>query len=63
MKPGGSITGRPDTRLTALAFATDPQLPQITSPNGSSTFLTVVGISADELARMRRPARMRSSPN
>ena len=53
MEPGGPITGRSDTRLTAVAFATDPQLPRITSQNGSSIFLTVVGISAEELARMK----------
>ena len=47
MEPGGPITGRLDTRLTAVAFATDPQLPRITSQNGSSIFLTVVGISAE----------------
>jgi suppressor of fused protein SUFU len=53
MDPGGPITGTPDTRLTALAFADDPQLGAIDTPHGSVRFLTVVGITADELARMK----------
>jgi hypothetical protein len=53
MDPGGPITGKPDTRLTALAFAEDLQLPHIDSPLGSARFLTVVGITADELAQMK----------
>lgn len=53
MDPGGPITGTPDTRLTALAFTDDPQLPAIDTPHGSARFLTVVGITADELARMK----------
>lgn len=51
MDPGGPIT--PDTRLTAVAFATDPELGTINTPNGAVQFLTVVGITADELARMK----------
>jgi hypothetical protein len=53
MDPGGPITGKPDTRLTALAFVADPQLPPIDSPHGSAQFLEVVGITADELAQMK----------
>ena len=53
MDPGGPITGEPGTRLTALAFTKDPQLPPITSELGQAVFLTVVGITADELARMK----------
>ena len=53
MDPGGPITGEPGTRLTALAFAEDPQLPRIESPLGRALFLTVVGVTADELARMK----------
>jgi hypothetical protein len=34
MQPGGPITGSPGTRLTALAFVADPQLPNVDSPNG-----------------------------
>jgi hypothetical protein len=53
MDPGGPITGAPDTRLTAVAFATDPELGTINTPHGRVQFLTVVGITADELARMK----------
>jgi hypothetical protein len=53
MEPGGPITGRDDTRLRALAFTGDPELPAIDSPFGTAQFLTVVGITADELARMK----------
>jgi len=53
MDPGGPITGEPGSRLTALAFAEDPQLPRIESPLGRALFLTVVGITGDELARMK----------
>lgn len=53
MDPGGPITGAPDTRLTAVAFAADPELGTINTPNGSVQFLTVVGVTAEELARMK----------
>jgi suppressor of fused protein SUFU len=53
LDPGGPITGAPDTRLTALAFDTDPQLPAIDTPHGRVRFVTVVGITAEELARMK----------
>jgi hypothetical protein len=53
MDPGGPITGEPGTRLTALAFTEDPRLPRIESALGRAIFLTVVGITADELALMK----------
>ena len=53
LQPGGPITGAQDTRLTALAFTADPQLPEFDSANGHAGFLTMVGITADELARMK----------
>jgi hypothetical protein len=53
MDPGGPITGAPDTRLTALAFTADPQLPEIDSAYGQARFLTVVGITAEELRLMK----------
>ncbi len=53
LDPGGPITGKPDTRLTALAFTEDPQLSQISSPNGTVNFIAVVGITAAELAQMK----------
>jgi hypothetical protein len=53
MQPGGPITGKPDTRLTAIAFTEDPQLGTIDTPHGKVQFLQVVGITDDELARMK----------
>ncbi|MEV1144901.1 suppressor of fused domain protein [Micromonospora sp. NPDC049799] len=53
LDPAGPITGEANTRLTAVAFAADPELPPIASPYGSARFLTVVGITADELERMK----------
>ncbi|MEO3776570.1 suppressor of fused domain protein [Micromonospora sp. B11E3] len=53
MDPGGPITGEATTRLRAVAFAADPELPPIDSPYGSARFLTVVGITTDELERMK----------
>ena len=48
------VTGQPDTALTALAITSDPQLPEpVESPNGSFTLLQIVGITAQELARMK----------
>jgi hypothetical protein len=50
----GPITGGdPPTRLTALAFATDPLLDAFDGPLGRIEFLRVVGITADELSRMQ----------
>lgn len=51
--PGGPITGTPDTRLRALAFALDPELGGVDTPHGHLDFIRVVGITADELARMQ----------
>ncbi|WP_336923188.1 suppressor of fused domain protein [Aquipuribacter sp. SD81] len=54
MSPGGPITGSDDTRLTALAFAQDPVMGPLRTPNGTVDFVTVVGITEDELERMKR---------
>jgi hypothetical protein len=53
MSPAGLGTDRPDTAITALAFTTDPQLGEITTPFGAVTLLTVVGITDEELARAK----------
>jgi hypothetical protein len=53
LDPGGPITGIAGTRLTAIAFTLDPTLPPLGSPNGRLEFRQVVGITAEELARMR----------
>lgn len=53
MDVGGPITGQANTRLRAVAFAADPELPPIDSPFGSAQFLAVVGITIEELERMK----------
>ena len=47
----GPIALESDTKLTALIFVRDPQLPPVESaPHGRFEFLQIVGITADELA-------------
>ena len=53
LDPGTTITGSADTRLVAVAFTPDPQLPESRTPNGSLKFLQVVGITAAELKLMQ----------
>ncbi|HET9171749.1 MAG TPA: suppressor of fused domain protein [Actinospica sp.] len=48
------ITGEPGTGLTAFALVRDPEIPELVdSPNGAFALLQVVGITADELARVK----------
>lgn len=54
LDPGGPISGSQDTRLTAVAFTVDPGLEPVTSRNGRLEFRQLVGITAEELAEMRR---------
>ncbi|GIP21892.1 suppressor of fused domain protein [Paenibacillus sp. J22TS3] len=49
----GPIALEHDTRLTALAFIQDPELPEIQTPNGSVAFLQMVGITQNELEAMQ----------
>ena len=53
LQPRGLITGSRDSQLTALAFTQDPEVGSIATPNGSVAFLQVVGITEEELARMK----------
>lgn len=48
----GPICLGADTKLTALAFTDDPELPAIDTPNGRVEFLQMVGITGDELEAM-----------
>ncbi|MNI29405.1 Suppressor of fused protein (SUFU) [compost metagenome] len=48
----GPICLDADSKLTALAFTDDPELPAIDTPNGRVEFLQMVGITADELEAM-----------
>ena len=51
---GGPITGgSPPTGLTALAFAEDPVFLPVDTPLGRVEFMTAIGITAEELARMK----------
>ncbi len=49
----GPICQGADTRLTALAFTLDPELPAIDTPNGQLEFIQMVGITGDELEAMQ----------
>ncbi|WNS42872.1 suppressor of fused domain protein [Paenibacillus sp. MMS20-IR301] len=48
----GPICLGADSKLTALAFTDDPELPAIDTPNGHVEFLQMAGITADELEAM-----------
>ncbi|WP_438433506.1 suppressor of fused domain protein [Gorillibacterium sp. sgz500922] len=49
----GPICLGADTKLTALAFMEDPELPAADTPNGRVEFLQMVGITGDELEAMK----------
>ncbi|HZG17020.1 MAG TPA: suppressor of fused domain protein [Candidatus Bathyarchaeia archaeon] len=49
----GPICLGSDTRLTALAFVDDPELPAADTPNGRVQFLQMVGITGCELEAMQ----------
>lgn len=49
----GPIAMDEDTRLTALAFIQDPELPEAQTPNGKVAFLQMVGITGEELESMQ----------
>ncbi|ALS26600.1 suppressor of fused protein (SUFU) [Paenibacillus sp. 32O-W] len=49
----GPICLGSDTKLTALAFVRDPELPALDTPNGQVEFLQMVGITGCELEAMQ----------
>jgi suppressor of fused len=53
MNANGPIRHDYDTSVTALAFALDPELGTIKTPNGRVRFLQVVGLTGDEYAAAR----------
>lgn len=53
MDANGPISLETDTDLTALAFITDPELPEMQTPNGKVEFLQLVGITSEELEAMQ----------
>ncbi len=50
----GPIAADEATAMTALLFTHDPLLPQVTGPNGTFSFLQLVGITAAELSATKR---------
>lgn len=50
MSANGPITLGSPTALCSMAFISDPELPAIDTPNGSVSFLQVVGLTLDEEA-------------
>ena len=52
LQTGHPLAGLP-TRLTAVAFTVDPLLGAIDTPHGRVEFLLVVGITDEELSRMK----------
>ena len=52
MNANGPIALETDTRLTALGFRIDPELGELSTPNGYMTFLQVVGLTEDEMDAM-----------
>lgn len=49
MNTNGPISGEADTRLQALAFVADPELPAIDTPNGRVEFIQIIGLTLDEV--------------
>ncbi len=46
----GPLTGEPNTDLCGVICAEDPQFDGVSTPNGSVGFMTIIGITSDELA-------------
>nr|BCJ78221.1 putative suppressor of fused protein [Niallia circulans] len=53
MDANGPICLGSDTRLTALSFVRDPEIPAIDTPNGEVEFIQMIGITGDELEAMQ----------
>jgi hypothetical protein len=53
LDPGRPIDGEPASVLRALAFAVDPLLGAISTPNGKVEFVQVLGITREELAAIK----------
>lgn len=53
LDPGRPIDGEPASVLRALAFAVDPLLGAISTPNGKVEFVQVLGITSEELAAIK----------
>ena len=53
MDLNGPIMQGAETGITAICFARDPSLPELSNPNGKLDFLQIVGVTQDELAAAR----------
>ena len=53
MDAQGPIAADSTTQLVAILCARDPELGEISTPNGGVTFVQLVGITADELAAIK----------
>lgn len=54
MDANGPIALETGTKLTALCFIEDPQLPTIDTPHGKVSFVQLIGITGDELQAIKR---------
>jgi suppressor of fused len=54
MNANGPIALDTQTKICALAFATDPELPAIDTPNGKVDFIQIVGLTLDEYQTIMR---------
>ncbi|KAA2240293.1 suppressor of fused domain protein [Chitinophaga agrisoli] len=54
----GPIRLETDTAITGLVFALDPELGKIATPHGEVSFLQMVGITEQELARLQESPSM-----
>lgn len=50
----GPIRLETDTQITGLVFALDPELGRINTPHGEVTFLQIVGITTEEVERLKK---------
>ena len=53
MHLNGPIALDEETQIHAIAFAYDPELPPVETPNGRVEFLQIVGITTDELSAIK----------
>lgn len=54
MPLNGPICGDSATKIEAITFVEDPQLPPLDTPNGKVNFLQIVGLTLDELEAVER---------
>lgn len=54
MPLNGPIRGDSSTKIEAITFVEDPQLPPMETPNGNVRFLQIVGLTLDELEAVER---------